>query len=202
MRAGPAALALLLVSPAPATAEWQIKPFVGVTFAGSTTFITEEVEDAAGSPNLAVGVSGMLLGNVVGVEADFGHAPGFFSGDRTLLGAAEPLVERSWVTTLTGNVVGTLPRRLTQYTLRPYVVGGAGLMHVHIEDQLGVFVPRTLAALDVGGGVTGFLTPRIGLSWDVRYFHSIGGRTDTGLSIGEEQLSFWRANMALAIRID
>ena len=55
-------------------------------------------------------------------------------------------------------------------------------------------------ALDLGGGVTGFLTNRFGVNWDVRYFRSLGNKEGTGGSIGPEQLSFWRATVALAIK--
>ncbi len=54
--------------------------------------------------------------------------------------------------------------------------------------------------MDIGGGVTGFLSKRIGLGWDVRYFRSLGTGEERGQSFGPEQLSFWRANMAVAIR--
>jgi hypothetical protein len=54
---------------------------------------------------------------------------------------------------------------------------------------------------DVGVGVVGFLTNRVGVSWDVRRFQSIGSDTGTvGVSLDDEQLSFWRATMALAVR--
>ena len=62
-------------------------------------------------------------------------------------------------------------------------------------------VSRNLAALDIGGGVTGFFTNRIGVSWDVRYFRSIGAGDNNGLSFGNEQLSFWRATMAGVVRV-
>jgi hypothetical protein len=193
-RAGLLALILLVAATPPASAEWQIKPFVGVTFGGGTTFV--DPEHAAGHPNPAIGVSGMLLGDVFGVEADFGHAPGFFQrGDQRL-------VPDSSVTTLTGNIVVALPRQLAEYTLRPYFVGGAGVMAVHIDDALGnPFISRSLQAMDLGGGVTGFLTHRVGVSWDVRYFRSIDRTFESGLSFGSEQLSFWRANMAVVIRL-
>jgi hypothetical protein len=96
-----------------------------------------------------------------------------------------------------------LPRHLTEYTLRPYFVGGAGLMAVRIDQQLDVFdVTLNMKATDIGGGVTGFLTDRIGLNWDVRRFHSFGGGPELSFlrSTGSPQLSFWRVNMALAIR--
>jgi hypothetical protein len=187
----------LLLSAGPAGAEWQIRPFAGVTFGGGTTFV--DLAGAAGTPNVVVGVNGALLGNVVGIEADFGYAPGFFqSGD-------QELVRQSSATTLTGNAVVAVPRHLTEYTLGPYFVIGAGLMHVTIEDVLGPFSKATtLAALDVGGGVTAYLSDRYGLMWDARYFRSIGRRQVRGVSIAPEEagerLSFWRASMALVIR--
>jgi hypothetical protein len=194
MRFASFTVVFILVSAAPGAAEWQIKPFVGLTFGGSTSFI--DLEGAAGEPNIAFGVSAVQLGEVFGLAADFGHAPGFFqSGDRNL-------VPRSGVTTLTGNVVVALPRRLVEYTLRPYVTGGAGIVHVSLTEPLGALpLAATLATVDVGGGVTGFLTDRFGLSWDVRRFQSVGGGPPTtGLSFDTEQISFWRVNMSLVVR--
>ena len=118
MRVGPAALALLLCSPAPALADWQLKPFFGATFDGGTTLV--DLEHAAGKPNVAIGVSGVLLGETLGVEADLGYGPGFFQS------GPQHLVVRSSVTTVTGNIVVAVPRRLTVYTLRPYVRRGRG----------------------------------------------------------------------------
>jgi hypothetical protein len=191
---GIAAFTLLLVTATRASAEWQVKPFVGVTFGGGTTFV--DLEHAAGHPKPAVGVSGVLLGDVFGIEADFGRAPGFFEQ------GGQHLVLDTSATTLTGNIVVAMPRHLVEYTLRPYFVGGAGVMAVHIDDALGnPFISRSLQAMDLGGGVTGFLTNRIGVSWDVRYFRSIDRTFESGLSLASEQLSFWRANMAVAIRL-
>src|SRR5438105_918884 len=96
-----------------AEAEGQIKPFIGATFAGGTTFI--DPEHAVGKPNPAVGATVMLLGEVLGVEVDLAYAPGFFQ-----TGQHNPLlVLSSSVTTLSGDVVIALPRRLAQYSLRP-----------------------------------------------------------------------------------
>jgi hypothetical protein len=196
MRVGLLALTMLLFAPARPSAEWQIRPFLGVTFGGGTTFV--DLEEAAGTPNLVFGANGRLLGDVIGIDVDFGHAPGFFqSGDRQL-------VQESSVTTLTGNVVLAPPRRLTEYILGPYFVIGAGLMHARIGDVFAALpVASTLPTMDVGGGVNGFLSDRIGLSWDARYFRSVGGKL-RGVSIdpeeASEQLSFWRASVALVIR--
>jgi hypothetical protein len=76
------------------------------------------------------------------------------------------------------------------------------LIHVNIQGFIGaVAVNRTLPAMNIGGGVTGFLTPRIGLNWDVRRFSTLRGEGETvGNSLANEQLSFWRATMAVAVR--
>jgi hypothetical protein len=197
IRAGVLALALLLSSSTRASAEWQIKPFLGVTFGGGTTLV--DLAHAAGNPNIVVGVNGALLGDVIGIEVDFGRAPGFFeTGD-------QHLVQESSVTTLTGNIVVAPPRHLTEYTLGPYFVAGAGLMRARSSEFFDVLsVASNLPAMDVGGGVTGFLSKRIGLTWDARYFWSVGGKELRGLSLGpqqaSEQLSFWRTSMGLVLR--
>jgi hypothetical protein len=194
VRIGLLLLALLVASSAQASTEWQIRPFAGVTFGGGTTL--QDLEGAAGHPHVVVGVSGALLGEVIGIDADFGYAPGFFEYGN------QHLVSRSGVTTFTGNVVIGVPRHMTAYTLRPYFVGGVGLVHARIDHFLDVLpVRKTLPAVDVGGGLTGFLSNRTGLNWELRYFRSVGGNVDpSALSVLPEQLSFWRASMALVVR--
>lgn len=189
---------LLVLSAAPVRAERLIQPFVGVTFGGETTFIT--LDQVAGRPSGAFGVSGVFLGDVLGVEVDVAHAPRFFR-PTDLVPSALVTGARS-VTTATGNLIVAAPKRLTGYSLRPYAVIGGGLMRVRLDDWIGAFdVNDSLATFDVGGGVRGFLTDRVGLAWDVRHFHSVGDRLGgSGLSIGQARLSFWRASMAVAIR--
>ena len=190
---------LLLVSVRTYAADRQIRPFIGATFGGGTTFVDPEL--AIGKPNVAIGASAVFLGEVFGVEVDIADAPGFFeSGDKHL-------VILSRVTTISGNVVVAAPHRLTEYSLRPYFVGGAGLMRVRTTTSFNVFdFSSVIPALDVGVGVVGFLTNRIGVCWDVRRFQSVGsntGNTGKGLSFGDEgvlRLSFWRATMAVAMR--
>jgi len=195
---GPAALVLLLMARGAAAAdgaELMLRPFAGVTFLGSTTLV--DLEKAAGKPHIISGADVVWIGNVVGVEAEVSWARAFFhSGD-------QHLVLHSGVSTATGSVVVAMPRRLTEYTLRPYVVAGAGLMHVGIDDYFGVLsLHETLAAYDVGGGVVGFLSNRVGVAWDVRRFGTLkGSPPDTGLVFGDSgRLSFWRGSMALVLR--
>ena len=177
-----------------AAAERQIRPFVAVTFGGDTTFV--DLEHAAGKPHATIGASALVLGEIFGVEADVAHTPGFFqNGD-------SGLVLSSSVTTVTGNLMVALPHRLTEYALRPYFVGGAGLMRVHKQDYFDVFdVANVYAATDVGAGATGFITNRVGVCWEARYFRAIGRKSQiSGTTSGTDELSFWRASMAIAIR--
>jgi hypothetical protein len=175
-------------------ADRQIRPFIGATFGGGTTFV--DPESAAGQANLALGISALFLGEILGAEVDIADAPGFFeANDRQL-------VRGSRVTTISGNVVVAAPRRLTEYSLRPYIVGGGGLMRVRTTTLFSVFdVSSVVPAFDVGAGVVGFLTNRVGVSWDIRRFQNLGRNAgDSGLSFGDEHISFWRATMAVAFR--
>jgi hypothetical protein len=187
------AVVVLMLFAAPVWAEWQLKPFAALTFGGNTSII--DPAQSVGKVSSAVGLSAGLVGEIFGVEGDFGYHPGFFETDDSLL------VLNSRMLTLTGNVTVSLPRKMTQYTLRPYAVGGFGLVRASRgQTSFGVLpYERTLPAFDVGGGAVGYISNRFGLNWDVRYFRTFKGRNE-GLSIGPEQLSFWRASMALAIR--
>ena len=188
------ALAVLLLAPAPASAELQLKPYVGVTFGGGTTLIN--LADAAGSRTFVEGIGFVYLGEMFGVEADASFAPGFFEkgNERTVI--------RSSVGTVSGSIIVALPRRIAQYSLRPYVVGGFGLIRASIDDAAGIFPIRAnMGAINVGGGATGFLTQRFGVGWDLRYFRSVtGGPTDPALRFGRPQLSFWRVSMSVVVR--
>ena len=199
---GAVTLGLLLFRAPQASAEWQLKPFAGATYGGDSTFLFVGPAILAPNPNyphFAYGVSGLLLGEILGIEADFGHTPGFFQSTNA---TSIVKIADSGVFTLTGNLVVAMPRRLTQYTLRPYLVGGAGIMHIAFDTESNVIqVVETLRAMDLGAGVTGFVTRRVGVSWDVRYFRSIDRTIEQGYSLGSERLSFWRASMAMAIRL-
>jgi hypothetical protein len=192
--AGVLTASLLFVSCRADAADRQIRPFLGATFGGATTLIDPEL--AAGKQHLTIGANAALLGEVFGAEVDVADAPGFFkSGDKHL-------VLSSRVTTFTVNVVIAAPHRLTEYSLRPYFIGGAGLMRVRTITAFNPFdISSVMPSIDLGAGVVGFLTNHVGMCWDVRRFQSVGNNAGhNGLAIGEEHLSFWRATMAVAIR--
>ena len=190
----PIAVFVLLVAAPALAADNQVRGYFGGTFGGGTTLV--DLEHASGKLNPVIGVTFATLGNVFGFDIDLADAPGFFqSGD-------SGLVLSSRVTMLTGNLVIAAPRTKTEYGLRPYLVGGGGLMRARRTDYFAVF-PETkmLAAFDVGAGAVGFFTNRSGVSWELRRFEGVGADDTPGTTIGTTgRLSFWRATMAFVYR--
>ena len=185
---------LLLMSTRTYAEDRQIRPFLGATFGAGTTLL--DFGDVTGKANLVIGASAVFLGEMVGTEIEIADAPGFFDSNNI------SLLRDSRVTTISGNVIVAAPRRMTEYSLRPYLVGGGGLMRIRTTTTLNVFDTSSVTPmLDVGVGVVGFLTNRTGVYWELRRFQSVGGDTGTvALSWGDEHLSFWRATMGVAIR--
>lgn len=189
-----AVLALLLsMVPGRASAEWQLKPFGGITFGGTSPFV--DFDHVAGNPKLNLGVSAVRLGEILGFEGEVATTSGFFSGETT--------ITQSHVATMDGNVVVALPRHMAEYSLRPYAVAGVGLAHVSFSDKLKTSVfSDLLPTWDVGGGATGFVSKNVGLNWDVRMFRTLRSQQPlSGLVVQQGKLSFWRATMGFAIRL-
>ena len=61
----------------------------------------------AGKPHATFGASGLVVGQVFGVEGDISFSPGFFQASE------QQLVLGSSVTTVTGNLIVAFPRRWT-----------------------------------------------------------------------------------------
>ena len=136
----------------PAAADWFFVPFSGATFGSETNYV--DLDSAAGRTNVVFGVSAGVIGRgFLGLELDSGIAPGFFERE------GSDLVTSSRVTTVMGNVIVTTPLSFSGEGLRPYVVGGLGLLHAASDDFSDVFTfRRDLLGMTVGGGATGYFT--------------------------------------------
>lgn len=186
----------LMSAAAPARADWLLIPFAGTGFGGETSLST--IEGGTGSAQTVFGVSGGWLSNqIIGVEADVMFGPSFFEGD------SARLVLDGAVTTLSGGVIVAVPLSITRESLRPYLVGGMGMIHARSTDLAGIFVvDRTFAALHVGGGAIGFVSPSTGYRFDLRYVGSLSREEDRLLAgARRSKLSFWRLSIGVVIAI-
>jgi hypothetical protein len=200
------ALALIgvLVSSVPTTAsaEWQLTPFLGLTFKGETTLLDQE--QAAGKTHWNFGGAVALMGaGPVGVEGLFVYTPGFFQQDAppTVGDVPPPNVVDSRALAIMGNLVLTTPRSWNEYGLRPFVSGGLGLLRASANDSLDLLpVEASLLGYNVGGGAVGFLTDRVGLRFDLRYFSNLKPVDDPGIAIGRVQLSYWTTSVGVVLK--
>lgn len=191
------ALAILAcTSPATAGADWLITPYIGRTFGGETTFLVFEQGAGLQRKTTVGGAVALLSDALLGVEAEVGHTAGFFKrGDR------RGLILSSRVTTVTGSVMLAVPVTVTRESLRPYLVGGVGLMQARSTDIVGFFpLDKNLLAVNIGGGAIGVVSERTGFRFDVRHFKAATGDNGPFPRPGVSSLSFWRASVGVTIR--
>jgi len=198
-------VAASMAAPSPASADWVFTPFVGWNFKS-----TADVSDAAGVElenrleqqlNYGFSLAGMGAG-VVGFELDFGYSPNFFESGTNDDGDFD-LTNDSNMTTLTGNLILGIPiGGTTGGSVRPYIVGGVGLIRSDVGDVGDFFDVRTKNdfGFDVGGGVMGFFNDNVGLRGDLRYFRTFRGTDEniTGLALGN--VNFWRGSVGLSLK--
>lgn len=185
---------IIWLSPSSAGADWLLTPFIGGSFAPETTFLI--FEEGAGRTLTLGGSVALLSDGIFGIEADFGHTPGFFEGDDPF-----GLVLSSRVTTLTGSIILAVPLSITRESLRPYVVGGIGLLQARSKHAAGLFpVDKDLLGVTIGAGAIGMVTPRTGLRFDVRYIKAASGADGPLARPGLSRLSFWRGTAGVVLR--
>jgi len=197
--------AALAAAPRTASADWTITPFVGWNFSGSA-----DVSGTGGSSlenqfekkiDYGVSLTGMGAG-VVGFELDFGYSPNFFETG-TASNNNFAFTNDSNVVTLTGNAIVGIPVGGHGPSIRPYVVGGVGLIRSNVQDFAQTFDVTTKNdfGFDVGGGVMGFFTQNVGLRGDFRYFRSFrGSETDSVTGLALSNFHYWRGSVGLAFK--
>jgi hypothetical protein len=178
-----------------ARADWLITPFIGSTF-GADSAYPGISSDTTTAKHLTFGASaGWLSGEIFGAEADLAFVPRIFQSR-----SATNVVTSSRATTLFGNVVAAVPVRVTRESLRPYVLGGVGLVHLHIQDAVGFVDPNESSlGLQVGGGAIGFLSERAGVRFDLRHVRTLS-RTTNARGERQSKLEFWRAAIGVVVR--
>jgi opacity protein-like surface antigen len=180
------ALLLLVLTAAPARADWLITPFLGSAFGGATS-----------SQHVIYGASAAWLSHgIVGVEIDGSLAPDLLDeDDGVILGIAD-----SNVTTLMGSIVVGAPLRRSG--VRPYAVAGAGLIRSRVSDADDIFdLDDNSFGINVGGGVHALVRKNVGLRADLRYFRGVrdnDSSNDIDLELGS--FDFWRASVGATFR--
>jgi opacity protein-like surface antigen len=149
-----AAVAIVL-APMQARADGFVTPWIGSAFGSNID---------NGRATFGVSAGGMGAG-IIGGEVDFGWNPSFF-GTQNDFG-------NNSVLNLMGNVIVGVPIGGTVGAgVRPYFVGGVGLIRTQIEGNGTVFTPLSSTNMfgwDLGGGVMGYFNQHVGLRGDYRY---------------------------------
>jgi opacity protein-like surface antigen len=197
--------AAMVAAPSNASADWTITPFVGWNFKGAADVngnggasVENQVEK-----KIDYGISLASMGaGIVGFEVDFGYSPNFFESG-TAGNNDFDLVNDSNVTTLTANAIVGIPIGGQRGgSVRPYVLGGVGLVRSNLGSAGDLFDVQTKNdfGFDVGAGVMGFFNTNVGVRGDLRYFRSFRGTSDnaTGLALGN--LNFWRGSLGLSFK--
>ena len=183
-----ASAAAVVLAPMQARADGFVTPWVGSAFGsniknGQTTF--------------GVSAGGMGAG-IIGGEADCGWSPSFF-GTKSDFG-------NNTVIDLMGNLILGVPVGGTHGAgIRPYVVGGVGLIRSQIDG--GTLLAKgsssnNMFGWDAGGGVMGYFSDHVGLRGDVRYLRATSDLTTNiaSIDVKGDKLHFWRATVGVTFR--
>jgi len=178
-------LTTALLMPRAAAAQGFINPFFGWNFGGDAKCL-----EITGCEEHMTnwGVSFGALGPVFGFEEELGYSKNFF-GEAPTYG--------SDVFTLMSNVIINAPIPV----VRPYAIGGVGLMRSHVEPTAGSILSASAAnnsfGWDVGGGVI-VGGSHFGVRGDIRYFHTFQDLEFAGINLAAgEKLNFGRAAVGL-----
>lgn len=195
----------VLLAPRPASAEWHFTPLFGVTFGGNTTFI--DLQHGTGKTHMNFGGAVSRFGNgILGFEGLVIYTRHFFEfdGPRDPADPPAPALAKSYTLSAMGNVVLTVPKRWTEYFLRPYVSGGFGLLRAVSIEETPVFpLTSNMPGFNIGGGAVGFLTQGTGVRFDFRYHAGLRhdpGKDAENVIVPDLHLRYMTAQIGVVIR--
>jgi opacity protein-like surface antigen len=172
------------------------------TEARADGFVTPWVGSAFGSNikngQITVGVSAGGMGaGIIGGEADFGWSPSFF-GTKSDFG-------NNTVMNLMGNLIVGVPVGGQHGAgVRPYVVGGVGLIRAQIDGGsiAKVSSSTNMFGWDAGAGIMGYFSDHVGLRGEVRYLRATSDLTTnvSSIDLNGNRLHFWRATVGVVFR--
>ncbi len=190
--------------PKAASADWLFTPFIGTAFNAGADFGDTFDEPGEFERRFTYGASlGYMGAGIAGFEFDFGYSPNFFE---TLVNDDDDFTfaDDSNVTTFMANIVLGAPiGGQSGPGIRPYAVGGLGLIRTHVTDA-GLFFDELDSndwGFNLGAGLHGFITDNVGIRGDVRYFRAFGGDgDDDDFEFTLSDFDFWRATVGVTFR--
>ena len=191
-----AAAACVMLSAAPAgAADWFVTPFFGGNFGGATDQPLYGKSEAMTNPSTFGVTGGWAGGRWLGVEGDVAYAPSFFDSDNGFI------AKRS-LTTVMGNVRFAVPFGGQGGKLRPYASAGLGLIRPNLEEAGGgATVEANKFAWNVGGGLTGMLNDRVGITGDIRYTRAMDKNEEPNpFGVQFDGLDFWRGSVGVTLK--
>ena len=191
---------VLVGSAVPASADWLLTPYLGLTFGKSADFgDVGDFEDNF-EKRMTFGLNAAWMGaGIIGFEADLGSTPNFFA---TTGGPGNIEFGDSNVTTLMGNVVLAAPiGGTTGPGFRPYGSAGVGLLRSNVDGgRLFDNLSQNELGFNIGGGGHVFFADNIGLRADLRYFRALQKGDDGGNDLDLSNFSFWRGTLGVTFR--
>lgn len=181
--------AAVVLAPTPARADGFVIPWVGSSFGSGAS-----IDNGRGTFGVSAGGMG---GGIIGGEFNFGYNPSFF-GTNTDFG-------NNSILSFTGNVIVGIPVGGTRGAgVRPYVVGGLGLIRSQIDGNTNLFRPSSsnnMLGWDLGAGVMGYFNDHIGIRGDIRYTRATQS-LDTGVGnpFNGDIVHYWRPSVGVVIR--
>jgi opacity protein-like surface antigen len=184
----------LCLAPATASAEWILTPFIGTSFAAGADTNDDLINEALDRSKLTYGGTLTYLGGgILGFEVDFALAPNYFEPEDDSAGD----VDNSNYMSLMGNVILSTPRG----AFRPYATAGVGMLKTFVDGPDDAFdLDRNALGFNLGGGVFGFFTDRVGIRGDVRYFRQMTEADDDELDFDVTAFRFWRGSVGVSFR--
>ena len=193
----------LIAVPRTASADWLFTPFIGTGFNVAADFGDAFDDSTEFERQFTYGASlGYMGAGVIGFEFDFGYSPNFF--ETRVNDDDFTFADDSNVTTLMGNVILGIPvGGQTGFGIRPYAIGGVGLIRTHVEGA-GLFfedLDTNDFGFNIGGGLHAFFTDNVGIRGDVRYFRSFASDDDEdSFDLNLSSFDFWRASAGVTFR--
>jgi hypothetical protein len=187
-------LVVLCGYPRETRADYLFMPFIGGTFARETLFNIGAELDESSKHVIFGGSASWLSAGILGVEGEFAYVPSFFKVERP-----DSNILSSTLFTLSGNVIVAVPLSVSEYSLRPYAIGGVGLIHSGITYLLPPHVDDNSLGFNIGGGALGFLTRRTGVRFELRHFRTFEREPSDFGDVGP-RVGFWRFTAGVVIR--